>query len=245
MHIHSSFSLLCFFLFISGAGALFFYGLIRCQLTSTQDVIYLEQLYFNKVLLGQYSSTLGNYTGYTEYAKEIADQLNKIPAFLEQERKNEETCRQNTIVFSDVFSKAVEPYVRLRSVEAASSKHPGMLVCSAYNFYPKQINVTWLRNGKEVASDVTSTDELSNGNWLYQIHSHLEYTPRPGEKISCKVEHASFKEPMFYDWEPIPESERNKIAVGAAGLLLGLVFSITGLIYYKKNSPGRSLVPTN
>lgn len=87
-------------------GALFFYGLIRCQLTSTQDVIYLEQLYFNKVLLGQYSSTLGNYTGYTEYAKEIADQLNKIPAFLEQERKNEETCRQNTIVFSDVFSKA-------------------------------------------------------------------------------------------------------------------------------------------
>uniref|UniRef100_A0A7N5ZUS3 Immunoglobulin C1-set domain-containing protein n=1 Tax=Anabas testudineus TaxID=64144 RepID=A0A7N5ZUS3_ANATE len=135
-----------------------------------------------------------------------ADQLNKIPAFLEQERKNEETCRQNTIVFSDVFSKAVEPYVRLRSVEAASSKHPGMLVCSAYNFYPKQIN-------------------LSNGNWL------------PGEKISCKVEHASFKEPMFYDWEPIPESERNKIAVGAAGLLLGLVFSITGLIYYKKNSP--------
>uniref|UniRef100_A0A7N6AYC2 Immunoglobulin C1-set domain-containing protein n=1 Tax=Anabas testudineus TaxID=64144 RepID=A0A7N6AYC2_ANATE len=109
-------------------------------------------------------------------------------------------------------------YVWLRSVEAASSKHPGMLVCSAYNFYPKQINVTWLRNGRR---------------W------HLI----PGEKISCKVEHASFKEPMFYDWdkcvsEPIPESERNKIAVGAAGLLLGLVFSITGLIYYKKNSPG-------
>uniref|UniRef100_A0A3Q1HBX1 Ig-like domain-containing protein n=1 Tax=Anabas testudineus TaxID=64144 RepID=A0A3Q1HBX1_ANATE len=173
--------------------------------TSTQDVIYLEH------------STLGNYTGYTEYAKEIADQLNKIPAFLEQERKNEETCRQNTIVFSDVFSKAVEPYVRLRSVEAASSKHPGMLVCSAYNFYPKQINVTWLRNGRR---------------W------HLI----PGEKISCKVEHASFKEPMFYDWEPIPESERNKIAVGAAGLLLGLVFSITGLIYYKKNNTRKRML---
>lgn len=94
----------------------------------------------------------------------------------------------------------VEPNVKMRSVEAAISKHPAMLVCSAHNFYPKPIRVTWLRDGKEVTSDVTSTDELSNGNWLYQIHSYLEYTPIPGEKITCMVEHASLMEPKFYDW---------------------------------------------
>lgn len=39
----------------------------------------------------------------------------------------------------------------------------------------------------------------------------------------------------------MPESERNKIAVGTAGLLLGLVFLGAGLIYYKKNTTGERL----
>uniref|UniRef100_A0A3P8WTG0 MHC class II alpha chain N-terminal domain-containing protein n=1 Tax=Cynoglossus semilaevis TaxID=244447 RepID=A0A3P8WTG0_CYNSE len=33
------------------------------------------------------------------------------------------------------------------------------------------------------------------------IHSHLEYTPRSGEKISCVVEHASLSKPLVTDWE--------------------------------------------
>lgn len=37
----------------------------------------------------------------------------------------------------------------------------------------------------------------------------------------------------------MPESQRNKIAVGTAGLLLGLVIFVGGLIYYKKNSSGK------
>lgn len=84
--------------------------------------------------------------------------------------------------------------------QAADSRHPSMLVCSAYNFYPKQIKLTWLRDGKQTTTDVTSTEELPNGNWLYQIHSYLEYTPTPEEKISCMVEHASLMKPLIYDW---------------------------------------------
>ncbi|XP_047453693.1 DLA class II histocompatibility antigen, DR-1 beta chain-like isoform X2 [Mugil cephalus] len=148
-------------------------------------------------------------------------------------------------VLLQVFSTTgVEPYIDLRSVKATGGKYPGMLICSAYNFYPKQIRVTWLRNGKKDTSDVSSTDELPNGNWLYQIHSYLEYTPTPGERISCMVEHASLMEPKVTNWDPLPDSVVNKISVGAAGLLLGLVFSVGGLIYYKKKSAGRTPVPT-
>lgn len=98
------------------------------------------------------------------------------------------------------FYFLVEPYVWLRSVKSEYSQHSHMLICSAFDFYPKQIKLTWLRDGKEDTSDVTCTDELPNGNWLYQLHTYLEFTPKPGEQISCMVEHASLREPKLYNW---------------------------------------------
>ncbi|XP_030605002.1 HLA class II histocompatibility antigen, DQ beta 2 chain-like [Archocentrus centrarchus] len=245
MRIHSFLLLPCVFLLFSRADASFGYGLLRCLFTSKEDVVYLAQIYFNKMLLGQYNSTLGKYVGYTEKTKAVTDQLNKDKSFLEEEKKNEKLCRSNVPVVFDVLSRPVEPTVRLRVAEVADSKHPAMLICSAYNFYPKHIKLTWLRDGKEATSDVMSTEELPNGNWLYQIHSYLEITPKPGENISCMVEHASLMQPKFYDWVPTTEAEKNKIAIGAAGLLLGLVFLLVGVIFYKRKTTGRMLVPTS
>lgn len=53
-----------------------------------------------------------------------------------------------------------------------------MLVYSVYDFFPNKIKVSWLRDGQEVNSDVTSTEVMPNGDWYYQTHSHLEYKPR-------------------------------------------------------------------
>ncbi|KAG8010069.1 DLA class II histocompatibility antigen, partial [Nibea albiflora] len=220
--------------------ALFAHGLLRCLFSTLEDLVYLEQVYMNKELLIQFNSTLGKYTGYTEQTKQIAEDINKNSSYLRQAKKNEEACIAHIKWLFEVSSGTVEPYVRLRSVKAVGSTHPKMLACSAYSFYPKRIRMTWLRNGQEATSDVTSTVELPDGNWLYQMHSYLEFTPRSGEKISCMVEHATLKQPNIYDWEEVTdESERNKYAVGAAGLLLGLVFFITGLIYFKKNAAGK------
>ncbi|XP_056299656.1 DLA class II histocompatibility antigen, DR-1 beta chain-like isoform X2 [Pseudoliparis swirei] len=191
------------------------------------------------------SCTLGNYTGYTKRSKEVADTLNNIPTFIKREEKNLKTCQSHASMVFDLLSNPVEPSVRLKSADAAGSKHQRMLICSVHGFYPKHIRVTWQKNGNNVTSDVTSTDELSNGNWLYQIHSYLEFTPKTGEKITCMVEHASLTEPKLYEWDPTVESQRNKFAVGTAGLLLGLVFLVTGLIYFKKKNTGRILVPTS
>ncbi|XP_029306745.1 DLA class II histocompatibility antigen, DR-1 beta chain-like [Cottoperca gobio] len=245
MHIHCFCSLLFLLLTSSRADALFGHGVFRCQFTSTEDIVYLLQLYVNKLLLIEYNSTLGKYAGYTEKAKKIADAINLNSSILRQEKKNEMKCKTQFPLLLESMGSHLEPSVSLRSVDAAGSKHPGMLVCSVYYIYPKPIRVTWLRNGKEVISDVTSTEELSNGNWLYQIHCYLEFTPTPGEKISCMVEHASLKEPKLYDWDPTSESQNNKIAVGTSGLLLGLVFFVAGLISYKKNHFGRVLVATS
>ncbi|XP_034750263.1 class II histocompatibility antigen, M beta 1 chain-like [Etheostoma cragini] len=112
-----------------------------------------------------------------------------------------------------------------------------MLVCSAYNFYPKQIRLTWLRNGQEVTLSVSFSEVMPDGDLYYQIHSYLESTPTQGEKITCMVEHFTLSEPMLQVWDPsLPASEWIKIAVGLFGLKLGFVMLSSGFIYYKKNS---------
>ncbi|KTF72917.1 hypothetical protein cypCar_00036971, partial [Cyprinus carpio] len=131
-------------------------------------------------------------------------------------------------------SDVVQPKIKLRPVKQVSSSS---LVCSAYDFYPKQIKVSWLRDGKVMTTDAVSIEELANGDWYYQIHSHLEYTPKSGEKISCMVEHGSFNKPMIIDWDPsISESDWDKISIGASGLVLGIITAAAGLMYYKKKS---------
>lgn len=39
---------------------------------------------------------------------------------------------------------------------------------------------------------------------------------------------------------PITEAGKNKIGVGTAGLLLGLVFPIIGVIFYKRKTTGET-----
>ncbi|XP_023118254.2 H-2 class II histocompatibility antigen, E-S beta chain [Amphiprion ocellaris] len=221
----------------------------HCQFNSTElkDIEFIDSYYYNKLELVRFSSSVGKYVGYTEFGVKQAEAWNKIPGELSRMRAEKERYCQNhvDIYYQAVLSKSVPPTVLLYSTTPPSGHHPAMLVCSVYDFYPKTIKVSWFRDGKEVTSDVTSTEEMENGDWFYQIHSHLEYTPRSGEEISCVVEHASLKEPLRTYWDPsMPESERNKIAIGASGLVLGLVLSLAGFIYYKRKARGRTLVPT-
>nr|AEG64813.1 MHC class II antigen beta chain [Epinephelus coioides] len=243
-----SFSLL--FISLYTADGFRSYVLTSCDFNSTdlKDIEYIRSYYLNKLEIIRFSSSLGKHVGYTELGVKNAEAWNNDPSKLAQMRgEKERVCVTSVgIDYQAALTKSAEPYVRLHSVTPSGGKHSAMLVCSVFDFYPKKIKVSWLRDGKEVTSDVTSTDELADGDWSYQIHSHLEYTPRSGEKISCVVEHASLREPLVTDWDPsMPESERNKIAIGASGLILGLVLSLAGFIYYKRKARGRILVPSN
>ncbi|XP_029591958.1 H-2 class II histocompatibility antigen, E-S beta chain-like isoform X1 [Salmo trutta] len=235
---------ICLTLFLSifyGIDGYFYHRVSECRYSSKdlQGIEYIDSFYFNQAEHVRFNSTVGKYVGYTEYGVKSADAWNKD--YLVQELGALESyCKYNAaIYYGAILDKTVAPHVRLSSVTPPSGRHPAMLMCSAYDFYPKPIRVTWLRDGREVKSDVISTEELANGDWYYQIHSHLEYTPRSGEKISCMVEHISLSEPMMYHCDPsLPEAERNKIAIGASGLVLGAILALAGLIYYKKKSAG-------
>uniref|UniRef100_A0A8C1Q0R2 Zgc:103700 n=1 Tax=Cyprinus carpio TaxID=7962 RepID=A0A8C1Q0R2_CYPCA len=234
--------------FTGTAHGYYTYTMYDCVYSTSDysDMVYLNSYSFNQVVDLQFNSSVGKYVGYTEQGVKFAENFNKDPAIMQQQKAEvDRFCRHNAQIWdSAVRDKSVKPKITLRSARQAGGSRPAVLVCSAYEFYPKKIKVSWLRDGKEMTSDVTSTMEMADGNWFYQIHSELEYTPKSGEKISCMVEHASFSKPMITDWDPsLPEGERNKIAIGASGLVLGIIIAAAGLIYYKKKSAGRILVP--
>uniref|UniRef100_A0A3B3ZZZ9 Ig-like domain-containing protein n=1 Tax=Periophthalmus magnuspinnatus TaxID=409849 RepID=A0A3B3ZZZ9_9GOBI len=211
-----------------------------CTYTDSEQTTFEYEIRYtyNKNLLMQYNSTQGNWKGFTEFGVDRARMYNVDPEDAKL-RKIEQMilCSEGVKLAKDISKLSVYPSAHYTVVKQSSHTEPALLLCSAYNFYPQEIQMTWLLNGQEVTSAVTSTDILYNGNLYYQIHSYLEHRPKPGEEFSCMVEHVTLRDPLLKIWElhpPLPWSERVKIAVGTFFLAVGLTALITGFIKHKK-----------
>ncbi|KAK3566121.1 hypothetical protein QTP86_026024, partial [Hemibagrus guttatus] len=190
----------------------------------------------------RYNSTTDRFTGFTVYGENEATELNKNPS--NSLYFYVELCNKTKDEYLMDVLKTVKPKVTVRSLRSEPQSHLSMLLCSAYDYHPKGIKVWWLRDGKVVTEGVSSTEELSNGDWYYQIHSYLDYIPKPGENISCVVEHESLTRPLIHTWErPPPVDQKNKLIVGIFLLVLGIALAVAGFLYYMLRSKERTSPP--
>ncbi|XP_026549556.1 rano class II histocompatibility antigen, A beta chain-like [Notechis scutatus] len=119
-----------------------------------------------------------------------------------------------------------------------------ILLCTARGFYPLEIEIQWLKNGKLEEEGVAFGEELQNGDWTYQLQVMLETQPQRGDVYTCQVGHVSLEAPITVQWEPRSSSSaRSKLWTGIMGAVIGAAFLAVGLFSYLKSKKATPIQP--
>nr|XP_048690943.1 class I histocompatibility antigen, F10 alpha chain-like isoform X7 [Caretta caretta] len=118
------------------------------------------------------------------------------------------------------------------------SSHDGLttLSCKVSGFYPRDITVTWLRNGESRQQETYSEGILPSGDGTYQTWVTMEIDPKIKGHYSCHVEHESLLEPLSVSWEPNNNLIPTVAGVITAAVLIGVII---GVVVWKKKRPGK------
>lgn len=78
--------------------------------------------------------------------------------------------------------------VQLYSKTIGLYNKPNTLICHAEDFYPPEISIELLKNN-EVISEAKHSEMAFTDKWLYRVTRFTDFTPKSGDKYSCRVTH--------------------------------------------------------
>nr|NP_001104202.1 uncharacterized protein LOC100126623 precursor [Xenopus laevis]AAI53767.1 LOC100126623 protein [Xenopus laevis] len=133
------------------------------------------------------------------------------------------------------LERRVHPHVRISDHQSDDATE---LRCQAYGFYPREIDVKWVKNGRDEVHSEAAKEILPNPDGSYQLRVTAEVTPSEGDSYACHVEHSSLKEKLIVVW-PGPNKDGNNmgiiIAVVVAAVVV-IVAAVVGFVFYKKRN---------
>ncbi|XP_069590988.1 uncharacterized protein [Ranitomeya imitator] len=83
-----------------------------------------------------------------------------------------------------------------------------VLRCSATGFFPPDIDIKWIRDGKQLEDNIFIGDPWRNPNRTYSVNSTVTITPTEEDReqnFSCRVHHKSLQEPLQEDFHLVYE----------------------------------------
>ncbi|KAL8213454.1 UNVERIFIED_CONTAM: hypothetical protein K2H54_065415 [Gekko kuhli] len=103
------------------------------------------------------------------------------------------------------------------------------LLCRAHGFHPKEIDVTWRKDGEVWEQETLRGGVVPNSDGTYHTWLSIKIHPEDRERYRCHVEHDGLLEPMDFAWEKEPELPRMWLIVEvllgvAAALFVGIIF---------------------
>ncbi|XP_073454378.1 major histocompatibility complex class I-related gene protein-like isoform X1 [Aquarana catesbeiana] len=198
----------------------------------------------------------GKYDGYLKFAQNgkdfivfDKDQILYIPMTFQTQviaqhyNKNTAYGSRNKYGLEILCTEQIHSYLKYASFELEKKVPPEVkvwghlqsdgvtrLYCLVYGFYPRPVDVKWMRNGTDHVPSDEMTPILPHPDGTYQIRVSVEVPTRKGDTYSCHVDHSSLgNETLNVKWEP--KKERMQfvaVAVAVVFILIGL-----GILIYK------------
>lgn len=171
-------------------------------------------------------------------AEVISENLNGNEVLLRRLSNGFRDCAVHTQPFWDTLTHRTRPpSVQVAQTTPFNTREPVMLACYVWDFYPADVDITWMKNGQLVTPHSTNEKTAQpNGDWTYQTVSYLATDPSYGDVYTCVVQHSGTSEPIRGDWTSgLSPLQKVKVSVSAATLGLGFIIFCLGLFSWRKS----------
>ncbi|XP_064409135.1 class I histocompatibility antigen, F10 alpha chain-like [Latimeria chalumnae] len=147
-----------------------------------------------------------------------------------------EWLKKHLLYGKETLERKVAPEVRVYD-RPDSERNLIALTCMATGFYPRAVDMTWVRDGKTQMDNAHTDGILPNGDETYQIRKTIEIDLEDKHSYTCWVDHSSLEKQLSVTWAPSSGFKVGIIAVGV--LILILVLLVIGFVKWKKEKkPG-------
>ncbi|KAL8213442.1 UNVERIFIED_CONTAM: hypothetical protein K2H54_065250 [Gekko kuhli] len=130
---------------------------------------------------------------------------------------------------NETLQRTESPMVKVASKKGDDGRET--LFCQVYGFYPKEIEVSWMKDGEDRRQDTLTGGVIPNSDGTYHTWLSTEVDPKDRDHYRCHVEHDALQEPVDLAWEE-PASILGLILGIAGGVLVAGILVVAGVTFY-------------
>ncbi|KAL8213636.1 UNVERIFIED_CONTAM: hypothetical protein K2H54_067593 [Gekko kuhli] len=110
------------------------------------------------------------------------------------------------------------------------------LICQLYGFYPKEIEVTWMKDEEDQMPETLTGGVVPNSDGTYHTWLSIDIDPKERDRYRCWVGHDSLPGPLDLAWEEPASVSNGGLHVGVIlGVVAVLVLAGALVIFYENH----------